>query len=376
MKAKNPIDKNWYYFIDKCMPFGASISCSHFQRFSDAVAQIFRHKSGGEDTVNYLDDYFFAALMEMCCNRQISTFLQICEKIRFPVSLEKTFWGSQLIVFLGTLINTETQTISIPVEKIDKARQLLDAMLIEGRKKTTLIELQQLCGLLNFFSKSIIPARAFTRRLYAHTAKALKPLHHININAEMRLDFMMWKAFIDHPSVFSRQFIDLTSITKANEIDFYTDASRNFSLGCGGVCGNEWYALQWDRFFMQINQPSINYLELYAVLIGVILWIEKFKNKRVVIFCDNMSVVHMINNNSSNCKNCMILIRILVLQGLVHNTRIYAKHVRTHLNKKADLLSRAKFQQFRVHAAKDKMKHTPREIPELLWPMHKVWSRN
>ena len=35
-----PLDGRVYYFVDKCLPFGASISCSHFQHFSDAVAHI------------------------------------------------------------------------------------------------------------------------------------------------------------------------------------------------------------------------------------------------------------------------------------------------------------------------------------------------
>ena len=30
MKARNPKDKKFYYFFDKCLAFGASISCSHF----------------------------------------------------------------------------------------------------------------------------------------------------------------------------------------------------------------------------------------------------------------------------------------------------------------------------------------------------------
>ena len=38
LMAKSPIDGKIYYFVDKCLPFGASISCSHFQRFSDAIA--------------------------------------------------------------------------------------------------------------------------------------------------------------------------------------------------------------------------------------------------------------------------------------------------------------------------------------------------
>ena len=36
MKATNPNDGQVYYFIDKCMSFGSSISCAIFQRFSNA----------------------------------------------------------------------------------------------------------------------------------------------------------------------------------------------------------------------------------------------------------------------------------------------------------------------------------------------------
>ena len=38
MVARNPDDGELYWFFDKCLPFGASISCSHFQRFSNCVA--------------------------------------------------------------------------------------------------------------------------------------------------------------------------------------------------------------------------------------------------------------------------------------------------------------------------------------------------
>ena len=62
MKAKSPIDHCWYFFVDKCHPFGASISCSHFQKVSDAVAFLVQH-STNKPLVNYLDDYLFAALL-------------------------------------------------------------------------------------------------------------------------------------------------------------------------------------------------------------------------------------------------------------------------------------------------------------------------
>ena len=36
MKAESPIDGKTYYIVDKCLPFGAAISCALFQAFSDA----------------------------------------------------------------------------------------------------------------------------------------------------------------------------------------------------------------------------------------------------------------------------------------------------------------------------------------------------
>ena len=100
MKAESPFDHKMYYFIDKCLPFGASISCAHFQAFSDAIAHIMRYKTG-KDNVNYLDDFLFVALLRAMCNGQLDTFLHICEKINFPVSLEENFQSMYPNYILG-----------------------------------------------------------------------------------------------------------------------------------------------------------------------------------------------------------------------------------------------------------------------------------
>ena len=46
MKARDPKTHKWYYFVDKCLPFGSSISCAHFQRFSNALRVIVEWISG------------------------------------------------------------------------------------------------------------------------------------------------------------------------------------------------------------------------------------------------------------------------------------------------------------------------------------------
>ena len=92
MRATSHIDGKDYYFVDKCLPFGASISCAHFQAFSDAISHIMKYKTG-KDNVNYLDDFLFVTLLTAMCNAQIDTFLRICSLINFPVSLDKMFWA-------------------------------------------------------------------------------------------------------------------------------------------------------------------------------------------------------------------------------------------------------------------------------------------
>ena len=125
MKAVSPIDNKVYYFVDKCLPFGASISCSHFQRVSNAINHIFEHRSKSKAN-DYLDDFLFAALLEWLCNQRVGIFLDICKEINFPVSMEKTEWATRFIIFLGMLLDTVNQTISIPVGKRDKALGLLE----------------------------------------------------------------------------------------------------------------------------------------------------------------------------------------------------------------------------------------------------------
>ena len=195
--------------------------------------------------------------------------MDICREINFPFSKEKTVWACTSLVFLGLLIDTCLRLICIPLEKIEKARTLISFLLQKQSKKVKLLELQQLAGYLNFLCKAIIPGRPFVRRLYMAGKGLKKPHHHTKITKGIRLDLAMWLEFLNFPSIYCRPFLDMANVVMAEEVNFYTDASRNFSLGAGGVCQNSWYSLQWDKRFMIQTEPSIEYLELYAVLVGI-----------------------------------------------------------------------------------------------------------
>ena len=372
MKAVNPIDNKVYYFVDKCLPFGSSISYAIFQAISDAIAYIVKYRVGKKN-VNYLDDYLFAAALKLACDRQVTEFLEVCRLISFPVALEKTFWGTTLLVFLGLLLDTEKQLVCIPTDKIVKVREMINWFL--GRKKATVLQFQKLCGSLNFLCRCIVPGRAFLGRLYVsgNGKIALKQHHHLNVTNEHKLDLATWQYFLSQPTIFSREFI-LPQIHTAQIIDIFSDASRNFKLGFGAYCGSEWSFGQWDEEFYSEVQPSIEYLELFGVAVAVLNWLKLFRNKKIVLFCDNQAVVNMINNSTSNCRNCMVLLRMIVLEGLVCNTRVFAKYVKSKDNGKADAISRLQWHRFRKLTGQT-MNLNPTPVPSCLWPMDKIWYK-
>ena len=62
IQAVDPVMGIKQFFFDKCLPFGASISCAIFQRFSNALRHILEYKLKMINVVvNYLDDYLFIA---------------------------------------------------------------------------------------------------------------------------------------------------------------------------------------------------------------------------------------------------------------------------------------------------------------------------
>ena len=126
LKAEHPESKKMYYFVEKCLPFGASISCKIFQEISDAIAHIVSCRTGHSENVNYLDDYFFVELLAALCNWQINQFLMVCEMIGFPVALEKTVWATTRMLFLGLLIDTLRQVVWVPAQKINRALDMVE----------------------------------------------------------------------------------------------------------------------------------------------------------------------------------------------------------------------------------------------------------
>ena len=168
--------------------------------------------------------------------------------------------------------------------------------------------------------------------------------------------------------------VDL-SLKETNSIkvlNFYSDVSAAEKLGFGAVFNNEWLCAQWEPNYMK-NKPSIEYLELLALTAALLTWGHELKNQRVKIHCDNMAVVNMVNTASSSCKNCIYLIRLIVLNNLINNRRVFVLHVRSKDNILSDALSRRQFQRF-WNNAPGTMSRRPSTISPLMWPASAIWQ--
>ena len=328
LMAGHPVSGLKYYFIDLCLPFGSSISCARFQQFSDALTHIAQYKISSIIVcpiaiTNYLDDFLFIALCQIICNQSVDQFIVICAQIGCPLSMEKTERASTLMTFLGILLNGKHKLLSIPEEKRNKALTLINYAV--SKRKVTIKFIQQLAGTLNFLGRAIVPGRAFTRNMYHKTkttdreGNQLKAYHHVWLDTEFISDCLVWKKFLlDHSNVgICRPFVDFAA-ESSKMLNFASDASKSRVLGMGAVFNNHWIIAQWPEGYISDLDPSIEFLELYALTMAVLTWSWKpqMHNCRVTIFCDNEAVVHMINNSASSCVQCMKLIRIIVKDNL------------------------------------------------------------
>ena len=138
-------------------------------------------------------------------------------------------------------------------------------------------------------------------------------------------------------------------------LSLYTDASG--SLGLGNISQTHWFQGSWEPH-QKLGQQgiSIAWQELFAFVVACHLWVNFFSNKRIQFFCDNESVVSIVNTKRSRIPKVMDLVRHLTLLTLGFNFCIRAEHIEGKRNDIADSLPHFQIDRFRElapHANRD-----------------------
>lgn len=348
------------YYVDLYLPFGLRSAPYLFNQISDALEWILKHNYGLQHVIHILDDFFIAERTKLDCLGSFALLLKLFMSLKVPTVAAKTLGPTQVIEFMGIVLDSVQMEARLPEDKLARIKTLLDSF--KGRRSARLIELQSLIGTLQFACKVVVPGRTFLQRMINLTRGVPSRFHHVRLNKEFFRDLSMWRVFLT--SWNGRSFFLDSFLTAAPDLELYTDAAG--TVGFGGYFDGKWFQGRWPHHLL-INKStgiSIEWQELFPIVIACALWHPHFSGKRLQFWCDNESVVAIINSGHSKAPRVMDLVRFLVLISMKHNFLVRARHVPGVSNAIADALSRFQVQRFRELAPQ--ADQTPCTIPPSL----------
>ena len=126
--------------------------------------------------------------------------------------------------------------------------------------------------------------------------------------------------------------------TSSDQLDLYTDASNT---AIGGFYNGHWFVELVANL-----EHSINWRELYAVVLAAATWGSQWRGKQILFHCDNQCVVEVLRSGTSRSPELMKLIRILFYISATYQFNVSSEYINTKVNLVADSLSRLDFYKF------------------------------
>lgn len=173
--------KNRYYQF-KSLPFGLATAPRTFTKLMKPIVSEMRNM--GVRLIVYLDDILILAQSPELLKTHMEMMAQRLESLGFKLNNGKCEWEpSQLVEFLGFLVNSLSMRISLPENKVKKIQKECSTLL-----KRRLVTARQLAQLIGTMTASI-PAVAQAPLHY----RALQRLHNRalignNYNCEVKVD--------------------------------------------------------------------------------------------------------------------------------------------------------------------------------------------
>ncbi|KAL9974355.1 hypothetical protein ACROYT_G011379 [Oculina patagonica] len=152
--------------------------------------------------------------------------------VKAPVVASKTLGPSQVLEFMGIVLDSVRMEARLPDDKLVRIKDMLQSF--TQRRSARLVELQSLIGTLQFACKVVVPGRTFLQRVINLTRGVSSRFHHVRLNKEFFKDLEMWKTFLSTWN--GRSFFLDTAVTPTPDLEMYTDASGPAFQGIGPPC--------------------------------------------------------------------------------------------------------------------------------------------
>ena len=246
-------------FFDVMLPMGLRSAALCCQRTTNLITHIARKR--GLTVENYLDDFMGAETWD-----QAASSFQILGDVLFEAGLveasDKACPPACVVVCLGIVFNTRELSLTITPDRLSEVLGILEDW--EGRMSASRHDLQVLLGKLHFVACCVRPWRVFVSRLLNFLCET-PPMGKVSIPAEARKDVAWWLKFM--PLYNGVSMIPWEEWSVPDSV-MSSDACL---VGCGAWVEGQYFHAQFPDFILA-HRPSINSLELLAIVVAIKLW--------------------------------------------------------------------------------------------------------
>jgi hypothetical protein len=271
----------------QAVPFGYRDAPRVFTRVMRAVATAARQL--GIRLIVYMDDILVLSHSQEQAIKDRDNLLQLLESFGWSLNIKKChFIPTQLIDFLGVMVDSQSMKFYLPSKKLDALRARVLAMRLRALKgkRIPLFQLQSLVGHLQSVSDCILPCRLHSNSLIE--ALRLAQLHHYTTLTPLAIKELLWW----ENNIVKWNGKDI--IPTPPKLQFDTDASEK---GWGAVH----YPIDNSRridcqgFFTSVM--TSNTRELTAIQNGVVSLVNRldWTDSSIRVRTDNQTAMSYIN---------------------------------------------------------------------------------
>ena len=314
-----------YAFQGLC--FGLNTVPRIFTKLLKPVAAFLRKRM-----ILHLDDFLILGSTYQEAQSHTAMAVSLLESLGFTVNLEKScLIPTQIITFLGFVIDSTVEALSLPQEKVAKVKSL--CLKTKVSRTIPARQIASVLGTLESCRPAIWQAPLHFRYLQIRMIQAL---HSSNQNFDVLIT-------LDHNSLEELHWwvSNITSVNgssirpPAPTLFITTDASKT---GWGTVCESQCTNGRWSD---SERTQHINVLELKAAFLALKSFLKNQSHKVVCLRMDNTTAVAHVNNKGGTHSPCLLALTLELWQWcLERNIMISAQHVPGKLNTIADSESR------------------------------------
>ena len=265
--------------------------------------------------LNYIDDFVGAE------HKDIVQFAyerlgKVLHMAGLQENYDKTVPPSQVIEFLGVTFNAVKCTIEVFGDRLEELHDLL--LRWTKKKWFDRKELESFIGKLQFMATCMRPGRVFVSRLL-NTLRTNTTNSKFPVDSELLKDVWWWLQFLPHYNGVSIAWMKQHMVP---DLVLSADASKK---GVGGYLTDvAFYRLDVPREWQQVN---IAYLELWAIIIALRIWASELTGHRIVMQCDNESVVNILTFGWSRDLFLQAGMREIIFPQAMHTFELKVVHI-------------------------------------------------